>query len=91
MQRSKKIEKKVWPEYFQAIADGKKNYELRLNDFDAAEGDTLVLKEWDPQHKQYTGRELKREISYVGTFDINELFWPKDEIEKHGLQILSLK
>jgi len=27
------IEKKVWPEYFQHIVDGKKTFELRLNDF----------------------------------------------------------
>ena len=52
----KKIEKKVWPEYFQEILDGKKTFELRLNDFDIKEGDTLVLKEWNPETKDYTGR-----------------------------------
>jgi len=35
----KKVEKKVWPEYFQEILNGKKTFELRLNDFDIAEGD----------------------------------------------------
>jgi len=30
----RKIEKKVWPEYFQAIVEGKKNFEVRLADFD---------------------------------------------------------
>jgi hypothetical protein len=29
-----RIEKKIWPKYFQAIIDGKKTYELRLADFD---------------------------------------------------------
>lgn len=43
----KKIEKKVWPEYFQAISDDKKTFEIRLNDFEVAEGDTLVLDEVD--------------------------------------------
>lgn len=42
------IEKKVWPEYFQQILDGKKTFELRLHDFEIHEGDTLILKEWDP-------------------------------------------
>lgn len=33
-----KIEKKVWPEYFQEVFDEKKTFELRLNDFEVAEG-----------------------------------------------------
>lgn len=53
------IEKKIWSEYFDAVASGKKRYELRLADFDAHEGDTLVLKEWDPRTKEYTGRSVK--------------------------------
>ena len=88
-----RIEKKVWPEYFQAIADDKKTFELRLNDFDINEGDTLVLKEWDPVTKNYTGRELEKSVSYVFKSKLDKLvkFWPKEDIEKHGLQIISLK
>lgn len=37
-----KIEKKVLPKYFQTILDGKKNYELRLTDFECNEGDILI-------------------------------------------------
>jgi len=55
-----RIEKKVWPEYFQQIIDGKKTFELRLNDFDISEGDTLVLNEWDPATKDFTGRTLEK-------------------------------
>jgi len=40
--------KKVWPEYFQRILGGKKTFELRLADWECAEGDGLVLQEWDP-------------------------------------------
>lgn len=36
----KKIEKKIWPEYFQEILNDKKTFELRLNDFEINEGDT---------------------------------------------------
>lgn len=88
-----KIEKKVWPEYFEEILRGEKTFELRLNDFEISEGDILVLKEWDPKTKDYTGRELEKKVGYVGKWKIDDLtrFWPKEEIEAKGLQIISLK
>lgn len=91
MENKKIIEKKVWPEYFQAINDGKKNYELRLNDFEINEGDTLLLKEWDSKIKEYTGRSIEKQVTYVGRFKLDQLFWPKKEIEEKGIQIISLK
>jgi len=85
-----RVEKKVWPKYFQAILDGKKNFELRLADFDISEGDILVLREWDPDKKEYTGRELKKKVTYVlKTRDIK--FWPDEEVKKYGYQIISFK
>ncbi|MDP3763136.1 MAG: DUF3850 domain-containing protein [bacterium] len=89
----KKIEKKIWPEYFQAILDDKKTFELRLNDFDIAEGDILVLKEWNPEIKAYTGRELEKKVGYVGRWKIDDLtiFYPRKDIDEKGLQFISLK
>ena len=46
-----RIEKKVWPKFFQKILDGDKTFELRLADFECKPGDILVLKEWDPETK----------------------------------------
>ena len=69
----KTVEKKVWPEYFQKILEGKKTFELRLNDFDIVEGDTLVLKEWNPKTKDYTGRVLERKVGFVGKWKIDDL------------------
>lgn len=88
-----RIEKKIWPEYFEAILASKKNFELRLNDFEVNEGDTLILKEWDPMTKQYTGRELEKTVGYIGKWTLNDLtkFWPKEDIEKYGIQVISLK
>jgi len=40
-----KIEKKVWPEYFEKILNKEKNFELRLADFECKKDDILVLKE----------------------------------------------
>jgi len=85
-----KIEKKVWPEYFQKILNGDKNFELRLADFDCNIGDTLSLKEWDPKTKKYSGRTIDKIITYVlKTKDMK--FWPKEDIEKYGFQIISFK
>ena len=82
--------KKVWPKYFQKILEGKKTYELRLADWKCNEGDILVLREWDPKTKKYTGREIEKEVTYIGkTKDMN--FWPKEDIEKYGYQIIAFK
>ena len=83
-----KIEKKVWPEFFNAILAGKKTFELRLADFECRPDDILFLREWDPKTKQYTGREIEKKVAYsLKKKDIR--FWPKKDIEKYGLQIIS--
>jgi hypothetical protein len=51
----------------------------------------LILKEWDPKTKNYTGREISKLVSYVGKFKTNELWWSEEEINEKGLQILSLE
>lgn len=86
-----KIEKKVWPDYFQLILDGKKHYELRLADWECNVGDILVLKEWDPSAKKYTGRVIEKEVTYVGKTKGATKFWSKDDIDKYGFQVISFK
>lgn len=85
-----KHEKKVWSEYFQKILEGKKNYELRLADWDCQEGDILILREWDHQTSKFTGRTIEKEVTYVGKTK-NMKFWSKEEIKKYGYQIISFK
>ena len=85
------IHKKIWPQYFDGVQSGKKKYELRLNDFKVQAGDTLVLEEWDPKIKKYTGRVVEKKVTSVAAFRIDKLFWSEDEIRKHGLQIFSLE
>ena len=60
-----KLEKKVWPEYFQKILDGIKTFELRLADFECNPGDVLVLKEYNPKTNEYTGRVLEKAVTLV--------------------------
>lgn len=85
-----KIEKKVWPDYFQKIIDCVKTYELRLADFECNPGDILVLKEWNPETKQYTGRVIEKTVTYVGKTK-GQTFWPKEDVEKYGFQIIAFK
>lgn len=59
------IKKKVGPEYFEKILSGQKKFELRLADFDVVEGDTLLLEEWDPKTKDYTGRSVEKNATFV--------------------------
>lgn len=85
------IHKKIHPEYFDAIVSGQKKYELRLGDFEIQEGDTLVLEEWDPKTKNYTGRKTEKKVTYVRKFFIDQLWWSEEDIRKNGLQIISLE
>ena len=47
---------KCRPEYFQPLWSGEKRFELRLADRDYRIGDTMDIREWDPDREQYTGR-----------------------------------
>ena len=85
------IRKKTWPEFFEAVASGKKNFDVRLNDFEVKEGDTLVLEEWSPKTNAYTGRTIEKCVTYVLKVDPKNTFWPQEEIEEKGLQVISLE
>jgi len=85
-----KHNKKAWPKYFQKIIEGKKTFDLRLADWECKEGDILVLQEWGPKTKKYTGREIEKKVTYVAkTKDFS--FWPKEDVEKFGYQIISFR
>jgi hypothetical protein len=58
-------ELKTWSKYFAAVLSGEKPFELRRGDRPFAVGDTLRLREWDPDREDYTGREVCRVVSYV--------------------------
>ena len=81
------VRKKSWPAVFRTIKSGKKKFEVRLADFKIRSGDTLVLAEWDPKKKKFTGRKLKKKIKFVYTFKL-DAFGQKKAIEKKGLHII---
>ena len=84
------IKKKIWPEYFELVSSGKKKFELRVANFDIQEGDTLILEEWDPETKKYTGRNIEKKVDYVLKFDLNK-FGQEQEIKEKGLFVIQLE
>lgn len=56
---------KTWEEYFVLVKLGIKNFELRLNDRNFKNGDTLVLQEFNPETLEFTGESLWKNIDYV--------------------------
>lgn len=84
------IEKKTWPEVFERVLSGEKKFDLRVADFDIQRGDELVLEEWDPVIKEFTGRSIFKRVDYVGTFSLDS-FGQREFIEKHGMYIITLE
>lgn len=58
-------ELKVWPEFFESLIAGTKNFELRKNDRGFQPGDQLWLREWNPKTLAYSGRDVRKRINYV--------------------------
>ena len=81
------IKKKIWPEYFKLVKSGKKKFELRLADFRVKKGDVLVLEEWNPKTKKYTGRKIRKKVKYLLKFKLND-FGQEKEINKKGLYVI---
>ncbi len=68
---------KTWPESFQAIWDSRKHAEFRRSDRPYYYGDTLQLREYNPDTNSYTGRAIFAAVTDVcrgGQFGIPEEF-----------------
>jgi len=87
----RKIAKKAWPELFEKVKSGEKTFDLRLDDFRCKVGDVLVLREWDPKEKRYTGRVLEKKVTFVLKSKNILKFWTEEEIAKHGFQVIAFK
>jgi len=62
---------KILPDYYAAVADGRKNFELRYDDRGFKVGDVLELREHSYQGEDWellpTGRVLERRVCYLLT------------------------
>jgi len=71
--QSRTHELKIWPDCFVAVEAATKTFDVRENDRSFQIGDALLLREFEPETEQYTGRSVRRWVSYVlqgGTFGI---------------------
>lgn len=70
-------ELKLLKEYFEDVLLGLKTFELRKNDRNYKVGDILVLREYDQIEEDYTGRKVKRVVTYIlkgGNYGLDENF-----------------
>ena len=56
---------KTEPQFFEAVIDGSKTFEVRKNDRDFRVGDYLALNELDDTHEGYTGRSVLLYVCYI--------------------------
>ena len=89
---NKVITKKVFKRYYDAILSGEKTYEVRLADWHCEPGDILELVELDDESREKTGRSMRRKVgAVIRTKELDELgWWPKEDIEKYGYQVIAL-
>lgn len=59
-------ELKILPQYYRAVVERRKTFEVRKNDRPFAVGDGICLREFDPlSAQQYTGRIWYGNITYI--------------------------
>lgn len=58
-------ELKIWPESFEAVLNRRKTYEIHKADRPFAVDDILILREWNPDVLNYTGRMTIVTVTYI--------------------------
>lgn len=67
---------KLFPEYFDAVANGIKTFEIRKNDRDYKVGDTLHLYEFDPEKEEFSGLPETRTCDVAVTYILTHEDFP---------------
>jgi hypothetical protein len=81
------IRKKLWPKWFNIMKKERQNAELRLADFRLKKGDVLMLEEWDPKKKEYTGKLLRKRVKKVIKLNLLDFYTAKD-LKKYGCYLI---
>lgn len=80
------IEKKLWPDYFDS--DRTAPVDFKCADFDLESGDSIRFREWNPETKEYTGREYIRIVKRVTKHESPTRYWSQEELERNGMFII---
>jgi hypothetical protein len=81
------IRKKLWPKWFKVMKDERQNAELRLADFRIKKGDVLILEEWDPKEKEYTGKLLRKKVKRLIKLNLLDFYTARD-LKKYGCYLM---
>lgn len=65
----------------------KRNADLRLADFHIKKGDILIIEEWDPKKKEYSGRLLRKRVKKVIKLNLLDFYTAKD-LKKYGCYLI---
>ncbi|EEL27604.1 hypothetical protein bcere0018_34000 [Bacillus cereus Rock1-15] len=63
---------KINKEFFSPVVEQIKTFEIRRNDRGFQVGDKIVLNEWDNKNKEYTGKKVNGEITYITDYEQKE-------------------
>lgn len=84
------IKKKTWTEAFEKVLSGEKTFEFRLADWECKPGNVLILEEYDPKTKKYSGRKIEKIVTYVSKTK-DQKYFSKEDVEKYGFQVIAFK
>lgn len=87
------VTKKIDTQWFEAIQNGVKDYELRLADFDIKESDILRLEEWQGEgdERKFTGRFIEKVVTNVRLVDLGSWIEKQPELLEKGMFVIRFK
>lgn len=83
MDMGKHHDLKILSKYYLAVSKGLKTFEVRKNDRDFKQGDTVTLKEFDKATQEYSGNQLDFRIGMV--LHLSDFFGNDNEYVVFGL------
>ncbi len=89
----KVVTKKILPEWFDAIQDGTKTYELRLADFEINVGDILRLEEWvgEGSTRHFSGKFIEKKVNHLRHVDLQSWLDEQPELLDQGFYVIGLE
>lgn len=94
-------ELKCWTEVYLDVVYGRKTFEIRLNDRNYFVNNRLLLKEYNGQEGEYTGKEHRVIITGISKIKIEDAqrlvdgldlksLWSKEQLEEYDLVFMSI-